>query len=348
MGQTVEKIQDTKEHCNEIEPLKKNFHSFDLPSTPPFPPESLSLFSLPGDIWKFNICRYLSSNEKRNLRLLCRWSCYLVDTQLICLNDVLIERYPKYEVFWKQSSWKSHANLMICFSKQNKRSFKSAFQILPSHLRFLDFSKCEELDEKYFCYLPSSLEKIFLPFNDWSDNIITEKGIDYLLNNFPNLSLEFSREYSNYTLLYWASYFGIINIVKLLISKFQTYFYRDLELKANGDLGLTPLYIACSRGHCSVVKLLLEKGAEVNVTCTGDFRTPLMTASYNGRKDVVQILLEAGADYDFQDRLGNTALSDCASRKFEAIESLIIEFKQKKKLLKEKLEQQQQLQKSQQ
>jgi len=45
------------------------------------------------------------------------------------------------------------------------------------------------------------------------------------------------------------------------------------------------------------VKLLIDKGADVNVKNVGD-RTPLMWAAMHGHTEVVRLLIDNGADVD--------------------------------------------------
>ena len=74
----------------------------------------------------------------------------------------------------------------------------------------------------------------------------------------------------------------------------------------------TPLHLV-SRGQNSqegvvgVVKLLLERGANVNAQDMCDM-TPLHLASYYGRLEIVQVLLHHGARVDMKDNRGQTAL----------------------------------------
>ncbi len=56
--------------------------------------------------------------------------------------------------------------------------------------------------------------------------------------------------------------------------------------------GWTPLHVACEKGHASVVRLLLERGADVNAR-DGKGRTALVLAGQQGHKDVVRLLVEA-------------------------------------------------------
>ena len=64
------------------------------------------------------------------------------------------------------------------------------------------------------------------------------------------------------------------------------------------DDGVTALWMAAQQGHTEVVKLLLEKGADVNVEATaanGVKWTALKVAKKMGRADIVQLLEKAGA-----------------------------------------------------
>ena len=53
------------------------------------------------------------------------------------------------------------------------------------------------------------------------------------------------------------------------------------------------------KGHCKVVKLLLKKGARVDLQ-DGDGLSALMHASREGHCEVVQLLLKKGAQVDLR------------------------------------------------
>jgi ankyrin repeat protein len=84
-------------------------------------------------------------------------------------------------------------------------------------------------------------------------------------------------------------------VVKLLLEK-----GAEIEAK-DSEYGRTPLSWAAFDGHEAVVKLLLEKGAEVEAK-DHHGRTPLSRAAGNGHKAVVKLLLENGAGVEFGDK----------------------------------------------
>ena len=59
------------------------------------------------------------------------------------------------------------------------------------------------------------------------------------------------------------------------------------------------LYWAASEGHDEVVRLLLERGAEVDALRDSGW-TPLTAAIYRGHEAVALILIEAGARRDHE------------------------------------------------
>jgi ankyrin repeat protein len=83
----------------------------------------------------------------------------------------------------------------------------------------------------------------------------------------------------------------------------------DANAKKKGILGdNTPLASAIFNGAPEIAKLLIEKGANVNLkdSMTGD--TPLTDAAMQGYTEVVKLLLEKGADVHVKNVAGYTAL----------------------------------------
>ena len=60
-------------------------------------------------------------------------------------------------------------------------------------------------------------------------------------------------------------------------------------------------------GNTEVVKLLLERGADVNVKSTTDGSTALMWATQKGNMDIVKLLLKNSADVNAENDDGTTA-----------------------------------------
>lgn len=69
---------------------------------------------------------------------------------------------------------------------------------------------------------------------------------------------------------------------------------------------MTALTIAARHDHLNLVEFLVENGADIN---HDDGETALMIASRQGRLDIVKFLIERGADIDYKEEFGNTALS---------------------------------------
>jgi len=59
--------------------------------------------------------------------------------------------------------------------------------------------------------------------------------------------------------------------------------------------GVTALYIACEAGNVELAKLLIDRGADVNLPVSWQ-RTPLYAANKGGYADIVKLLLENGAN----------------------------------------------------
>jgi len=70
------------------------------------------------------------------------------------------------------------------------------------------------------------------------------------------------------------------------------------------------LHRAAHIGHAHIVEYLLDKGANINATCTrldAGF-TPLHFAARKGHVDVVKVLLAKGADTNLKSKQDHTAL----------------------------------------
>jgi hypothetical protein len=104
------------------------------------------------------------------------------------------------------------------------------------HARML----CNTTSHHASLWAPSYLEQRYLPWKGWSD-------------------------------LALASYLGFSEVVEDILFKEKP----DIDLETSNENGRTPLSWAAQQGHEAVVKLLLEKGAEIEAK-DDDGRTPLL------------------------------------------------------------------------
>ena len=108
--------------------------------------------------------------------------------------------------------------------------------------------------------------------------------------------------------LEWAAHNGKCDCVRLLLDG-----GAEIDEMVRGA---SALGAACGGQHTDIVKLLIERKADVNrrVEDAGILRLvePLHNASGRGHADVVQLLVEAGADLMDLDICGRTPL-DCAT-----------------------------------
>jgi ankyrin repeat protein len=115
----------------------------------------------------------------------------------------------------------------------------------------------------------------------------------------------------------WAASRGHFEVVKLLLEK-----GANVNAKQPDD-GRTALIWAAETGHSEVIRLLLEKGADVNAKQMRFDFTALMEASMRGDAESVKLLLEKGADVNAKDYSGNTALGMAKQRSLAEIVQLL-------------------------
>jgi len=70
---------------------------------------------------------------------------------------------------------------------------------------------------------------------------------------------------------------------------------KGVDANAKTRYGATALSYACDKGHVEVVKLLIERGADLNVRDTFYGEVPLGWALSRGHAEIVKLLLDKGA-----------------------------------------------------
>ncbi len=125
----------------------------------------------------------------------------------------------------------------------------------------------------------------------------TPKMIDLLLNHGANVCLT---DHLGRTPLFLAAVRGLSEVLPKLAKSNPA----ALEIATNN--GNTPLSIAASYNFTQVVQVLVQLGANVNVT--DKFRqTPLMFATYYNNRTMIDNLINAGADLNAKNKNNKTA-----------------------------------------
>ncbi|KAI9695104.1 MAG: hypothetical protein M1820_008929 [Bogoriella megaspora] len=122
------------------------------------------------------------------------------------------------------------------------------------------------------------------------------QGNEWILTTSPNRSsfsatLEIDKQ--GRTALSWAAEEGKTQVVKLLLQ------YPEVDIDVRDTAWWTPLWWAAAGNHVDVVRILLERGANV---CSRNFsgRQLLCAVARKGSKGLVTLLLKHGAEIDDQ------------------------------------------------
>ena len=94
---------------------------------------------------------------------------------------------------------------------------------------------------------------------------------------------------------------GDIKAVKLFLAE-------GMDINSHNERGQTALMRAAEYQRTEVVTLLLENGADVNITTQKQYRTALMEASSSGNVAIIKQLVERGADINAKSHTNSTAL----------------------------------------
>ncbi len=97
--------------------------------------------------------------------------------------------------------------------------------------------------------------------------------------------------------LIYASEWGHIEIVKLLIDEGADVNYKDYPNEDEERIPYTALRYACSNGHIEIVKILIDEGADIFINWGIDkgMHTPIYDAYIENHANIIRLLLRKGA-----------------------------------------------------
>ncbi|KAJ7819608.1 ankyrin repeat-containing domain protein [Mycena olivaceomarginata] len=144
-------------------------------------------------------------------------------------------------------------------------------------------------------------------FNRLSDNVRHMLGSLFIEDSRQwtfwvshNRELYHSRNNAAGPPLYWAAKLGFLHIMRLLLE-------RGADVNAQGGRYGNALQAASKGGHLDLAQLLVERGAAVNAQ-GGRYGNALQAALARGHLDLAQLLLECGADVNAQGGVYGNAL----------------------------------------
>lgn len=124
-----------------------------------------------------------------------------------------------------------------------------------------------------------------------------------------------------YTALIYAAAYGYQDIMKLLIDKGAE--VKKLRNEVN------PMFAAVNNNNTTSIEMLIKAGADINCLDSEGY-TPLMFAAQEGYLASVEYLISQGAKIDLENNDGHTALSIAAQNNFNDIVEFIIQNNPKK------------------
>jgi ankyrin repeat protein len=133
----------------------------------------------------------------------------------------------------------------------------------------------------------------------------TDRGIR-LLETEPALAVAFSAD--GFTPLHLASYFGREAIARALLDRGAL-----PNAVSRNPMSLRPLHSAAVSRSLKIVKMLVDRGADINARQQGGW-TPLHAAAFNGDLPMCEFLVAHGADIFLKSDDGKTS-HDVAAEK---------------------------------
>jgi ankyrin repeat protein len=108
----------------------------------------------------------------------------------------------------------------------------------------------------------------------------------------------------------------------------KTFLDNNADVNAQDAIHGNALQAASEEGHEQIVDMLLDRGAEINVTTKGGvYSNALQAASYRGHRHIVEMLLNRGADVNInaRSRYHTNALQAASERGHKQIVELLLD-----------------------
>ena len=140
--------------------------------------------------------------------------------------------------------------------------------------------------------------------------LLLNKGCDYTINLQSGFTME--------NILFRACRINNNELVKLLLSKCP-----KININSTNKYEYSALYIPCDLGNVEIAKMLLDAGADPNITPKDSFYNPLVKACSNNRKEIVELLLKHPQINTQIIACGTTALIVAENNKYYEIVKLL-------------------------
>lgn len=138
----------------------------------------------------------------------------------------------------------------------------------------------------------------------------------HVIEKNPSLLNAYSID--GFTPLGLASFFGHLELVKMLIEK-----GADPNIAANNQLKVTPLHSACAISNYEIAEILIKNGADVNAKQMQSI-TPLHSAAHNGLTKLAKLLINNGANINSETDNRQTPLFMAEEKEFKETSELLI------------------------
>jgi len=104
-------------------------------------------------------------------------------------------------------------------------------------------------------------------------------------------------------------WFHLVQMEKPDLESIIPFLLDKYDINQKNEEGLTPLLNAILCGNISIAKILIQHGADVNITEDTSGYSPLIFACLSGDKSLIKLLLDNGAEISIRAKDGTTPLT---------------------------------------